>query len=60
VTVTDLVDKLIAHKMEDGQFDESLLTFEELGIVKQTLIKTLLAASHPRVKYPSHHPGEEG
>jgi cyclic-di-AMP phosphodiesterase PgpH len=59
-TVTDLVDKLIAHKMEDGQFDESLLTFEELGIVKQTLIKTLLAASHPRIKYPSHHPGEEG
>jgi len=59
-TVTDLVDKLIAHKMEDGQFDESLLTFEELGIIKQTLIKTLLAASHPRVKYPAHHPGEEG
>lgn len=59
-TVTDLVDKLIAQKMEDGQFDESLLTFEELGIVKQTLIKTLLAASHPRIKYPPHHPGEEG
>jgi cyclic-di-AMP phosphodiesterase PgpH len=59
-TVTNLVDKLIAHKMEDGQFDESLLTFEELGIVKQTLIKTLLAASHPRIKYPPHHPGEEG
>jgi cyclic-di-AMP phosphodiesterase PgpH len=59
-TATDLVDKLIAHKMEDSQFDESLLTFEELGIVKQTLIKTLLAASHPRVKYPAHHPGEEG
>ncbi len=60
ITVTDLVEKLIAHKMEDGQFDESLLTFEELGIVKQTLVKTLLAASHPRIKYPSHNPGEEG
>ncbi len=59
-TVNDLVDKLIAHKMEDGQFDESLLTFEELGIVKQTLVKTLIAASHPRIKYPPHHPGEEG
>lgn len=59
-TVTDLVDKLIAQKTEDGQFDESLLTFEELGIVKTTLIKTLLAASHPRIKYPAHHPGEEG
>jgi cyclic-di-AMP phosphodiesterase PgpH len=60
ITITDLVEKLIAHKMEDGQFDESLLTFEELGIVKNTLVKTLLAASHPRIKYPPHHPGEEG
>ncbi len=59
-TVTNLVETLIAQKMEDGQFDESLLTFEELGIVKTTLVKTLLAASHPRVKYPAHHPGEEG
>lgn len=59
-TVTDLVESLIALKMEDGQFDESLLTFEELGIVKRALIKTLLAASHTRVKYPPHHPGEEG
>jgi cyclic-di-AMP phosphodiesterase PgpH len=59
-TVANLVDELIAHKMEDGQFNESLLTFEELGIIKQTLVKTLLAASHPRVKYPPHHPGEEG
>lgn len=59
-SVSNLVETLIAQKMEDGQFDESLLTFEELGIVKQTLVKTLLAASHPRVKYPSHHPGEEG
>lgn len=59
-TISNLVDELIAQKMEDGQFDESLLSLEELGIVKETLIKTLLAASHPRIKYPPHHPGEEG
>jgi putative nucleotidyltransferase with HDIG domain len=59
-TVTELVDSLIAQKSEDGQFDESPLTFEELGIVKRTLVKNLLAASHPRIKYPPHHPGEEG
>lgn len=59
-TVSNLVDTLIAQKMEDGQFDESKLTFEELGIVKHVLIKTLLAASHPRIKYPPHSPGEEG
>lgn len=59
-SVTDLVETLIAQKMEDNQFDSSLLTFEELNVVKTTLIKTLLAASHPRIKYPPHHPGEEG
>ncbi|MFZ0565411.1 MAG: HDIG domain-containing metalloprotein, partial [Chlamydiales bacterium] len=59
-TVVELVETLIAQKMADGQFNESLLTFEELGIVKRTLIQTLLATSHPRIKYPPHHPGEEG
>lgn len=59
-TVSDLVDTLVSQKLEDGQFDDSLLTFEELGIVKNAMIKTLLAASHPRIKYPPHHPGEEG
>lgn len=59
-TVTELVDKLISQKMEDGQFNHSTLTFEELSVVKKVLIKTLLAASHPRIKYPPHSPGEEG
>lgn len=59
-TVRDLVDCLVAQKSEDGQFDESPLTFEEMKIVKRTLVKNLLAASHPRIKYPPHNPGEEG
>lgn len=58
--VSDLLDTLVAQKNADGQFDESPLTFEELNIVKHTLVKNLLAASHPRIKYPPHHPGEEG
>lgn len=59
-SVTDLAESLVAQKAEDGQFDDSLLTFEELGIVKRIMVKLLLAASHPRIKYPPHHPGEEG
>lgn len=59
-TVTGLVNTLIAQKMADGQFDESELTFAELKEVRKTIVKTLLAASHPRIKYPPHHPGEEG
>lgn len=44
--------ELIREKAEDGQFDESLITFEELAIVRKTLVKTLYASSHRRIKYP--------
>lgn len=59
-TITDLVNALVAQKTEDGQFNDSPLSFSEMAIVKKTLIHSLLAASHPRIKYPPHHPGEEG
>lgn len=59
-TISSLVQTLVAQKSEDGQFDDSPLTFEEMGAIKRTLVKNLLAASHPRIKYPLHHPGEEG
>jgi putative nucleotidyltransferase with HDIG domain len=59
-TIMELVESLISQKMEAKQFEDSLLTLEELSVVKAVLIKTLLAASHPRIKYPPHAPGEEG
>jgi putative nucleotidyltransferase with HDIG domain len=52
-TLTRLVDQIVKEKMEDGQFDECLLTFEELGRVKKALVKSLLAIGHFRVKYPA-------
>lgn len=52
-TLTRLVDQIVKEKMEDGQFDESLLTFEELGRVKKALVKSLLAIGHFRIKYPA-------
>lgn len=51
-TLSELATRLIKDKADDGQFDHCLLTFEELAIVKATLIKTLVAYSHSRVKYP--------
>lgn len=47
-----MVSKLVGEKAEDGQLDECQLTFEELGIVKKTLVKTLAVTGHLRVKYP--------
>ncbi len=51
-TLTELVNRLVSEKAEDGQFDECQLTFEELGRVKSALIKTLLLSHHVRIKYP--------
>jgi putative nucleotidyltransferase with HDIG domain len=51
-TLTDLIDRIVREKIDDGQFDQCLLTFEELSIVKRVLVKTLLAAGHSRIKYP--------
>lgn len=48
----ELASRLIREKVEDGQFEECLLTLEELSIIKITLVKTLIAFAHARVKYP--------
>jgi putative nucleotidyltransferase with HDIG domain len=51
-TLTEMINRLVSEKAEDGQFDEAQITFEELGRVKKTLVKTLLLTYHVRVKYP--------
>lgn len=51
-SLTELANRLIRDKSDDGQFDECLLTYEEMAIVKATLVKTLIAFGHSRVKYP--------
>lgn len=51
-TLTELVNRMVTDKEEDGQFDECQLTFEELSRVKRTLVKTLLISHHVRIKYP--------
>jgi membrane-associated HD superfamily phosphohydrolase len=39
-------------KLLDGQFDECGLTLQELDTIKRSLIKSLTAIYHGRVKYP--------
>lgn len=58
-TLTELAGRLIRDKADDGQFDNCLLTFEELATVKSTLVKTLVAYGHSRVKYPTREVPKE-
>ncbi|MDB6081413.1 MAG: rane bound phosphohydrolase [Chlamydiia bacterium] len=53
ITLTKLVDQIVRERLDDGQFEDSILTFEELGKVKRALVKSLLSIGHFRVKYPA-------
>jgi cyclic-di-AMP phosphodiesterase PgpH len=50
--IENLVEELAMKRLLDGQFDESGITLEELRIVQNSLIKSLTAVYHGRVKYP--------
>jgi putative nucleotidyltransferase with HDIG domain len=50
--ISSLVHDLAMKRLLDGQFDECGLTLEELEIIEQSLVKSLTAVYHGRVKYP--------
>lgn len=50
--LSKLVESIVAEKLEDGQFDDSSLTFGELTVIKQEVIKALTSYYHARVEYP--------
>jgi cyclic-di-AMP phosphodiesterase PgpH len=50
--IAGLVHELAMKRLLDGQFDECGLTLEELQIIESSLVKSLTAVYHGRVKYP--------
>jgi putative nucleotidyltransferase with HDIG domain len=48
----NLVDQIAMKKLLDGQFDECGLTLLELDTIKRSLVKSLTAIYHGRIKYP--------
>ncbi len=47
-----LVDTVVQEKVDDGQLDESALTFGDLTAVKRELVRALIGYYHTRVPYP--------
>lgn len=52
----NVVQQITERRLEDGQFDESDLTLRELRIIQDTLMKSLIAIYHTRIKYPEPKP----
>ncbi len=47
-----LVDMIFQARTEDGQLDDTDLTFKDLNVIKETFLSMLLGIYHVRVKYP--------
>ena len=52
VNITNLVEKIIDSQVNEGLFNESPISFKDVGEVKKSLIKRLLTFYHTRVSYP--------
>lgn len=50
--IESLVEDIARKRLLDGQFDECGLTLQEVHLVCESLVKSLTAVYHGRVKYP--------
>ncbi|MDO4586266.1 MAG: HDIG domain-containing protein [Planctomycetia bacterium] len=50
--IENLVRQISEARMEDGQLDDSGLTLGEIRIVENSIITSILASRHSRIKYP--------
>jgi putative nucleotidyltransferase with HDIG domain len=46
---------LIKQKLDDGQFDDSGLTLNEIKIIEKSVTSSIVAAMHGRIQYPEGH-----
>ncbi|MCC5834812.1 MAG: HDIG domain-containing protein [Opitutales bacterium] len=58
-SIEELVDGIVTARMEDGQLDDTPLTFSQLKLVKESFMFTLLNMLHARVEYPEEAQGSE-
>jgi hypothetical protein len=54
-----LVDAIVKARIEDGQLDESALTFQDVDRIKETFLTMLAGIYHFRVRYPGQAEEED-
>lgn len=47
-----VIDNIIRFRLEDGQLDESNLTFSDIKKIKEAFLNILIGQHHRRIKYP--------
>ena len=57
--IETLVRSLSQKRLADGQFDQCELSFRQLGMIEDSIIKSVCAIYHSRIAYPSTKQAEE-
>ncbi len=52
-SIRSLIDRLIKQRLQDGQLDETPLTFNDIEVIAATFQRMLTAILHRRISYPS-------
>lgn len=50
------VHQVVMDRLNDGQFDDCEITLRELRLVEESIVKSLCAIHHGRIKYPKSAP----
>jgi hypothetical protein len=51
-SIQKLIRHIIDQRLADGQLDESGMSITDIRRVEESLERTLMAVSHPRIRYP--------
>lgn len=51
-SIDNLIDKIVAKQMEEGQFKNAAITLKEIEMIKKVLKKKLKNIYHLRIEYP--------
>ena len=58
--VENVIDQIIHARIEDGQLDDSPITFSDISKIKEAFISILLGQHHRRIRYPKQEEIEKG
>ncbi len=58
--VENLIGRIIKSRIEDGQLDESPITFSDINNIKEAFKSILLGQHHRRIRYPKQDEMEQG
>ena len=59
-SISEMVDRLINARIQDGDLNECRLTFADIGKIREAFVTVLMGVYHERIAYPDPPPTRRG